>query len=1369
MKHYIFLILVVFSLSIHSGPTKAANEKDLVRSTSCNPLPVSSTVDDTYISDCRTVSPGTYTYVYLHIVNGGTLMFLDIAGVINFNAKSLLIEQGGSVKAGSYNIPFGTGGGKLNIGLYGAGPANIASNPNPNYTAINCQNNVCYPAAAEGKGCINSGTGFSATDPCEATLASNHSQDNSYFEGYTDDNPPFGYKVFAVSYGGSLELFGKKGVAAAYRTYPGIRTMTCPVPQPVNQHNIINWAKKTGNSWVRAAANSMAGSLFLTLDRAVDWEAGDKLILGTTDWSTSHSELVSVATLDSTKTLLTLTAKLNYPHNGTAYTVPPALNTSTGNPNTQVENRAAIGLLTRSITIKSLGATATDAFPAASDCGYAATGTPAKITTNPDCYFGAHMMVRQGFAKFQIQGVEFYQMGQGGHIGRYPVHFHMVKDASYTNAFVKDSSIWESSTRFVTVHASHNIEVSRNVGYLSMGHGFYLEDGSEINNLFCQNLGVSARASLTDYFKSQTPTSPEYRFIPPILNYMNDLSIQGSDAVYPTMFWMMNAYNELVGNQAVGVHGFGSCYWPLSSSVSGPSTKFHWARSNAALPSYQTYSELDYANFNQAGARQAPFKIFRDNGCSTAAYALMTERQSLQPDASNFTFISTPKPAPVPSTAASPLPVDVAANPYTLATADLPVVSSNFYGINYAKSGSGDLNPNCTSGYSPGETDKNNIYCLATVLDRFTTSFNWAQVNFGSVWLRPWSYVFINSAMTDQLFGGLGFVSGGSWDQVLNQQLDIVKDSIFVGSVSPADANAGQNGPSMSNALCSNSSPYPFCYFKKNGTGLYMGGFNPKRMLTIYDGPFFSDGNIFTQLNTSNQSVLTQPNPAPQFAPGTTIYNSTNQPAYPPTSSATPNATQYTLIDAAIGWKQPNGFYYPPAFAFRNSGFDTTSERHNVIDQDLAYVQGQLWGGPITQLTVNMAMTSIDSTTILNDLDGSLNGMVPSTGGKRTSGLSKRTSGLSNNSFYDAPFTVAQCNSLGTQTIPQDFVTTVVAQLQSSVSSTPTFTDTSWTGGHPAVAVYRQLKTASTDDSCSSNAQVCGTTEISVSGGIPTSIPCCRRSSLFMGAGIGAAPGLTMNNGSYYIDTNTFNQLGTPGAGFSLASFVGNTTYAFYNLYATSNTKTTYQVYVGANLGSFTGKWIRVHPHTQSSGAIQVSLAAINLGVTSYNNTTGILTVTLDNSKVASHYAFPKTLKAQTAACFPSNLCQIDTTVIAPATPQCTVSDKFSPVGLKDSMKEICNYWATRTTGQGAGGVYLNDCPRGGCLGFSFTLPASFTPTPYASAGQNLARCYPKTAPWTTGFKVTDQNCTAVPNPLPPATGNFCINPPISFRRHGII
>lgn len=252
----------------------------------------------------------------------------------------------------------------------------------------------------------------------------------------------------------------------------------------------------------------------------------------------------------------------------------------------------------------------------------------------------------------------------------------------------------------------------------------------------------------------------------------------------------------------------------------------------------------------------------------------MTERASLQPD--NTAFSTTP-PSPSAPT------VQVALNPYTLSSSSLPNVSSNFYGILHAISP--DVNPTCSPGYPSGAASLNGKYCVTTVLDRFTASFNWAQTNFGSVWLRPWSYVFMNGAMTDQLSGGLGFVSGGSWDQTLDQQLALVQDSIFVGSVNPSDAQAGSYGPSMNDAVCSQVSggattPMPFCLFAQDGTGLYMGGFNPKRMLTIYDGPFFSDGNVFTSVAppSSPVPVRTQPGTTPPYASGTTIYDSTNQP-----------------------------------------------------------------------------------------------------------------------------------------------------------------------------------------------------------------------------------------------------------------------------------------------------------------------------------------------------------------------------------------------------------------------------------------------------------------------------------------------------------
>ena len=48
-----------------------------------------------------------------------------------------------------------------------------------------------------------------------------------------------------------------------------------------------------------------------------------------------------------------------------------------------------------------------------------------------------------------------------------------------------------------------------------------------------------------------------------------------------------------------------------------------------------------------------------------------------------------------------------------------------------------------------------------------------------------------------------------------------------------------------------------------------------------------------------------------------------------------------TVQNTAIGWKQPNGFYYPPNFAFRpEDALDSMSQRHYVIDQFASYVQG---------------------------------------------------------------------------------------------------------------------------------------------------------------------------------------------------------------------------------------------------------------------------------------------------------------------------------------------------------------------------------------------------------------------------------------------
>lgn len=73
--------------------------------------------DDLEITGPCTVAAGTYNYGNVNIYNGGSLTFADAE--IDFWAKSVLIENNGSLIAGSPQDPIGENGGSLTIHLYG--------------------------------------------------------------------------------------------------------------------------------------------------------------------------------------------------------------------------------------------------------------------------------------------------------------------------------------------------------------------------------------------------------------------------------------------------------------------------------------------------------------------------------------------------------------------------------------------------------------------------------------------------------------------------------------------------------------------------------------------------------------------------------------------------------------------------------------------------------------------------------------------------------------------------------------------------------------------------------------------------------------------------------------------------------------------------------------------------------------------------------------------------------------------------------------------------------------------------------------------------------------------------------------------------
>ena len=102
-----------------------------------------------------------------------------------------------------------------------------------------------------------------------------------------------------------------------------------------------------------------------------------------------------------------------------------------------------------------------------------------------------HTMYHWGSAG-SISYSEFRRLGKRDTLGRYSLHFHLVRDSMRGSSIV-GASIWDSDNRWLTVHGTDYLVVRDCVGYNSIGHGFFLEDGTEVFNIFDRNLAVQAR------------------------------------------------------------------------------------------------------------------------------------------------------------------------------------------------------------------------------------------------------------------------------------------------------------------------------------------------------------------------------------------------------------------------------------------------------------------------------------------------------------------------------------------------------------------------------------------------------------------------------------------------------------------------------------------------------------------------------------------------------------------------------------------------------------------------------------------------------------------------------------------------------------
>jgi hypothetical protein len=236
-----------------------------------------------------------------------------------------------------------------------------------------------------------------------------------------------------------------------------------------------------GKTFSKLAVSARAGSTSLQVADPLQWRPGDHIVITSTSLFPSETEENYIAAVSGN--VVKLVKPLNYSHDGIA----PA--------------QGEVADLTRNVIVTSLNSSV----------------------------HAMGVMFMFG-AKGSLSYAEFSHLGGEDVLGNYPIHFHHVQN-SMVGTVLEGLSVWDSHNRFITIHNTNGITVKNTVGYMAIGHGFFLEDGTEQNNTLVNDISI-----LT---------------LPGMLR---------PDDGSPAGFWVQHARNNLTGDIAVSASGSGFDY-----------------------------------------------------------------------------------------------------------------------------------------------------------------------------------------------------------------------------------------------------------------------------------------------------------------------------------------------------------------------------------------------------------------------------------------------------------------------------------------------------------------------------------------------------------------------------------------------------------------------------------------------------------------------------------------------------------------------------------------------------------------------------------------------------------------------------------------
>ncbi|TRY81913.1 hypothetical protein DNTS_013379 [Danionella cerebrum] len=276
-------------------------------------------------------------------------------------------------------------------------------------------------------------------------------------------------------------------------------------------------------------------------DDVSSWKAGDRIVVASTDYSMHQAEeFMLLPCPQCNRKQVRIQGKPQFSHVGEILD--------------GVDMRAEVALLSRNILIHG-------------EMENSCYGENWCQFFNYDT-FGGHIKILGNFTSVHLSQVELKHMGQQQAKGRYPVNYHRCGDVDQRGGYSEPSyvdslSIHHCFSRCVGIHATNGLLVKDTIGYNTLGHCFFLEDGIEQRNVFFHNLGLLTRPGTI------LPTDRNDSMCTEITDrvYKGYTPSAANECKAVSSFWITHPNNHLISNSAAGSQDAGIWYVFHNSST----------------------------------------------------------------------------------------------------------------------------------------------------------------------------------------------------------------------------------------------------------------------------------------------------------------------------------------------------------------------------------------------------------------------------------------------------------------------------------------------------------------------------------------------------------------------------------------------------------------------------------------------------------------------------------------------------------------------------------------------------------------------------------------------------------------------------------